>query len=276
LKQKNILSLDIEEIFHGTYTRKYKKSNSRYRTPKNIIPILKLLEDNNTYATFFILGEIAEKYPSVINKIIEKGHEVAFHGWSHKPLMELSEKQFTNEIKKFKKIYSKSIGFRAPEFSLNNSTIWALKILIKEKFIYDSSIFPTWTPLYGMYRAPIKPYNPSLVDLRYEENNNPLIEFPLATASIAGIKIPIAGGFWLRFLNNQFIRRGVDKLNSNGYPAIIYVHNWELDPETPVVTSRFTERIIKYHNIDKTKEKLITLLKDSSFTSFERYIEEGY
>jgi polysaccharide deacetylase family protein (PEP-CTERM system associated) len=270
---ENILSIDVEEVFHGEYIREY-KHGLRYRTPDNIPPILKLLEEYNVKATFFIVGEIAEKFPGVINEILEKGHEVAFHGWTHDPLWRINAIQFREEVKAFKKLHPNCIGFRAPSFSLNNGTKWALKILQEEGFKYDSSIFPTWTPLYGTYKAPTYPYHPSLVNIIVEDENYPIIEFPLAVYKIFRIKIPIAGGFWLRLWNLDLIKRGIKKLNEKGFPAVIYVHNWELDEKTPRINASVLGRLQTYHNLNKVKQKLATLLSEFNFTNFATYIEE--
>jgi len=257
----NILSIDVEEIFHGEYTQQY-SCGLQYRTPNNIPEILNFLEECNVRATFFIVGEIAEKYPEVIKDIQKEGHEVAFHGWDHKPLWKLTPRQFREEVRIFKKLYPNCIGFRAPSFSLNNKTKWALKMLYEEGFLYDSSIFPTWTPLYGVYRAPSYPYYPSFEDISKQVEKGPIIEFPLATYSMFGLKVPIAGGFWLRFWSLDILKRGIKKLNKNGSPAVIFVHNWELDPETPILKLPGLNKFVTYYNQAKTTEKLYKIINE--------------
>jgi polysaccharide deacetylase family protein (PEP-CTERM system associated) len=271
---KNILSIDVEEVFHGEYTRQYRQGLC-YRTPDNIPPILKILEEYDVRATFFMVGEIVEKFPEVINMILEKGHEVAFHGWAHEPLWKLTPERFREEVKAFKRLHANCIGFRAPSFSLNDKTKWALKILQEEGFKYDSSIFPTRTPLYGIYKAPLKPYRLSIDDplSESENNNSSLFEFPLTVYNFFGLKLPTAGGFWLRFWDIGLIRKSIEKMNSNGYPAILYIHNWEMDPETPRLNLNFYESFITYHNLDKVIKRLKKLLADYSFTNFLEYIK---
>ena len=270
---ENILSIDVEEVFHGEYTRQYRQS-LRYRTPDNIPPILKILEEYDAKATFFMVGEIAEKFPEVINMILEKGHEVAFHGWTHEPLWRLTPERFREEVKVFKKLHPDCIGFRAPSFSLNNKTKWALKILQEEGFKYDSSIFPTWTPLYGMYKAPTHPYYPSIANITKEGNNGSIIEFPLAVYELFRLKIPIAGGFWLRLWSLDLIKRGIRKINEKGFPTVIYIHNWELDEKTPKINAGILGRLQAYHNLNKAKQKLMSLLSEFNFTNFATYIKD--
>jgi polysaccharide deacetylase family protein (PEP-CTERM system associated) len=232
-----------------------------------------MLEEYGARATFFIVGEIAKKFPGIINEITRRGHEVSFHGWVHEPLWRSTPKQFREEVKAFKKICNDCIGFRAPSFSLNNKTRWALEILEEECFKYDSSVFPTWTPLYGVYRAPARPYHPSPANI-LEEGRCSIIEFPLTVYELFGLKIPIAGGFWLRFWGVELVKRGVRKINEQGFPAVIYVHNWELDHETPRIDTNILGRLQVYYNLYKAKRELASLLSEFNFTSFAAYIKE--
>jgi len=161
-----------------------------------------------------ILVEIAEKYPEVVKMVKREGHEVAFHGWAHEPSWKLTPERFREEAKAFKRLHPDCIGFRAPSFSLNNKTKWALKILCEESFKYDASIFPTWTPLYGMYKAPTYPYHPSLTNITKKDEDCSIIEFPLAVYKLFGLKVPAAGGFWLRLWNLDMIKRGIKKFSN--------------------------------------------------------------
>ena len=266
----------MEEVFHGEYMQQYCKQDFTYRTPYNIPEILSLLKEYEVKATFFIVGELAEKYPEVVKMIEEDGHEVAFHGWTHKPLWKLNAEIFRWELMKFKMFHSSCLGFRAPSFSLNNETKWALKILHEERFRYDSSVFPAWTPLYGVYKAPIHPYTPSLDDITKNSEDGSIIEFPLSVYEFLKFRVPIAGGFWLRFWNLGLIKRGIRKINKGGYPAVLYVHNWELDREVPKINAGILGKFQVYYNLKKAREKLLSLLKEFRFTSFIAYISDVY
>jgi polysaccharide deacetylase family protein (PEP-CTERM system associated) len=270
---ENILSIDVEEVFHGEYTRQYRQGLC-YRTSDNIPLILKTLGEYDVKATFFMVGEIAKRFPEVINMILEKGHEVAFHGWAHEPLWRLTPERFREEVKVFKKLHPDCIGFRAPSFSLNNKTKWVLKILQEEGFKYDSSIFPTWTPLYGTYKAPTRPYHPSLANIIEEDGNCSIIEFPLAVYELFGLKVPIAGGFWLRLWSLDLVKRGIRKIDEKGFPAVVYIHNWELDEKTPKINAGILGRFQVYHNLNKAKQKLGSLLSEFNFTNFAIYIKD--
>lgn len=266
---RNILSIDIEEIFHAEYARGYYGSCMDYRTPKNLPIVLKLLEEHDAKATFFIVGEIAKKFPEIIEMIRMKGHEIGFHGWTHIPLWKLNEKAFRKEVSCFREICPDCVGFRAPTFSLDNSTKWALKTLGAVGFGFDSSIFPVWVPLYGFSSAPQRPYKPSLHDVSKEGNPNyGILEFPLAAYGFFRLRFPIGGGFWLRLWNIDLTRRWITKLNRNETPTVVYVHNWELDPETARVKLSPYKSFITYHKIEETSKRVRHLLREFEFTTF--------
>ena len=81
----NALSFDIEDWYHicGTDSvlpiERWKEYESRVE--RNTEKLLLILDEYNTKATFFMLGWVAENYPSLTKKIFEKGHELASHGY---------------------------------------------------------------------------------------------------------------------------------------------------------------------------------------------------
>lgn len=274
---KNILSIDTEEYFYSEYVRcRGYHGSVEYRTPCNLEYVLEILDEFGVSATFFVVGEIVEGFPEVVEKIHERGHELAFHGWYHEPLWRLSAESLRIEIKKFSSFTKeRCLGFRAPDFSLSNETRWALKVLEDAGFIYDSSIFPTKTPLYGVWRAPTNPYKPSHEDVTKEDENGKLWEFPLLVYPLLGFKIPMAGGFYLRFFPINLIRKAVQRMNKHGFPAVIYVHNWELDPDMPKAKVGLLGSFITYCNIEQTERKLKHLLSNFEFMSFADFIKES-
>jgi len=157
------------------------------------------------------------------------------------------------------------ISDRRPEVIRNPR---ALNILEDEGFKYDSSIFPTWTPLYGAYRSPAKPYNPSFEDISKESRSVDFIEFPLLIYNLAGLKIPAAGGFWLRLWNIELISRAIRSANNSGFPATIFFHNWEVDNKVQKISIPRINRFITYYNLEATKDKLIRIITRHKFTSF--------
>jgi len=274
---KNILTIDVEELFHAEYVRNLRKKENVFRTPSNMLVILKLLDEHSTKATFFIVGELAERYPSVMKEIIDGGHEVSFHSYDHKPLWDKNPDQLKKEVEQFNELLisikgDRCVGFRAPSFSLDNKTKWALEVLEETGMLYDSSVFPAWTPLYGVAGSLVRPYKPSKDDLAVEDVEGKLWEFPLAVYSLSGLRIPAAGGFYLRFVPS-LVWRAVKKINRFGSPAVIYIHSWEFDPETPKLRLSPYKSFVTYHNIEKTVELFKRLLTEFQFTSFTEYMK---
>ena len=272
---ENIFSIDVEEIFHAEYVRHTQKKYD-YRTPQNIPVILDLLREYDITATFFVVGEILEKFPEIINMLKDEGHEISFQGWRHIPLWDMNVDTFKEGVEKFNRVHPNCMGFRAPSFSLSNETKWALDVIKEGGYVYDSSIFPARTPLYGLPSSPLKPYYPSLDDISRESDiNYGIMEFPLAVYPLFGFNVPMAGGFWLRFWNTGIVERCIKKMNEKGLPAVIYVHNWELDPETPKIDLSFLKGFVTYRNLSQTVKKLKYLFDRFRFTSFKAYINSN-
>lgn len=275
---KNILSIDVEEVFQTEYAKQSGFPETNYRSPSNIPPILELLKETDNKATFFVVGQVAKRYPKILNNITEGDCEVGFHTYEHTPLWQMTKSQLERELIEFNALVTSVIGqkcrgFRAPSFSLYPETSWAINLLNALDFCYDSSIFPAWTPLYGVTNAPRCPYKLSCDDLTKDSKTSKLWEFPLATYSFLGMRIPAAGSFYLRTIPN-IVRRAIKDLNRKGFPAVVYVHNWDLDPETPQLKLGLYKSFVTYHNHGKTENFLKKLLCEFQFTSFAEYIKE--
>lgn len=276
---KNIISFDIEEIFHGEYTRNLPRENFEYRTGKNINRIIELLDEYNIKATFFVVGELVEIFPDLLERIAKKGHEIGFHSYDHIPLWYKTPESLDQEIKLFKKelekIGKKLIGFRAPSFSIDQSTRWAFDVLEKNEIVYDSSIFPGRTSLYGVKGAPNIPYTPSTDDLTIENPQGKIKEYPALVQKYGFFTLPTSGGFFLRLLPTFLFKKAIRSMNKRGYPAVLMIHNWELDNSNPVLNLSFKEKFIVYHNLQNTENKLRALLSSFDFTNFESSLEQN-
>jgi polysaccharide deacetylase family protein (PEP-CTERM system associated) len=273
MKNKNIMSVDLEDFFCDLPFESWSKYESRVL--KNTNKILDLFEKYQIKATFFTLGYIAEKFPDLIKKIDDKGHEIASHSYSHLDIRKTTEKDFENDIVKSIKILEeiigkKVLGFRAPYFSIDKKSFWAMKILSKY-FKYDSSIFPVKTPLYGIRNAPRNIYKPNLTNPSIEDIESELIEIPLATDRIPIIgNIPIAGGFHLRFLPYFYIKYGLNKINNSNNSFIFYIHPKDLDPEMPKINEYAWHY---YYNLSGATKKFEKILKDFEFCSVKDFLK---
>ena len=263
----NIMSVDLEDYFCDLPFEKWSKYESR--VVQNTEMILDLFEKYDVKSTFFVLGYIAEQFPDLIKKISELGHEIASHSYAHIDLRKVSKEKFEEDFIKSKNILEKITGkkvkgFRAPFFSINKNNYWVFEILSKN-MSYDSSVFPVKTQLYGIPNAPRNIYKPSLKNIVNEDKNGKLIEIPMATYRIPVIgNLPIAGGFYLRFFPYWLMKSGIKKLNSQGKPAMIYIHPKDLDPKMP----RIEEYSWYYYfNLKSAVKKFEKLLNDFKFST---------
>ena len=261
----NALSIDLEFWWCNEFLNGYLPDDREDMFKESLRPIFASLDAFNVKATFFVLGAVAERYPEVINEIHHGGHEIACHAYSHKPLYSMDRREFEGELKKSLELLAdyNPVGFRAPSFSLNNRTKWALEVLERYGFQYDSSIFPVRTQLYGVPDAPVGIYRPSRDDVTVHDPDGPIIEFPLSIVKF-GINIPISGGFYLRALPKQVLSWGVGRVASKR-PANIYLHPHDIYPGPPPLKVPFLSRLVTYHGVHTSLEKLIMLMMRFSF-----------
>ena len=275
---QNAFTVDLEDWYHPEFVTKFVPTHQRTDQVEDAVkPLLELLDRYNVSATFFVLGQVAERHPELIKKIYEKGHEIASHSYSHKRLHELGKEKFEYDIRKSTNILEsiikeKIIGFRAPSYSIDRNTAWALDVLENSGYKYDSSIFPIRfrkKSLYGVRNVPLYPYSPSNEDITKESGDRKIIEFPLSVVKFAGIKIPVAGGAYLRLFPAWFLRLAIIKINKEKRPAIIYVHPWETYEKTPRIKLPFPYSQITYYGINSALKKVESLLKTFRFGTAE-------
>jgi polysaccharide deacetylase family protein (PEP-CTERM system associated) len=268
----NALSIDLEDWHHPELLRGHVRGDPQPQIGDSTDRILHLLDRFGVKATFFILGEVAAKDPELVRLIHRSGHEIASHGMSHRRLGDLSPADLHGELRTFghlvRDILGEDIpirGFRAPTFSLDNSTRFALPCLAENRYLYDSSVFPAPNFLYGVKDAPCSIYRPDFNDLRKTDESSPIVEFPLTVYALGRVRIPVSGGFYLRALPYPLIRRLLREINRTR-PFVLYFHPWETYPGTPrVKTIGAKAAFITYYGIDRALQKVERILKDFSF-----------
>lgn len=274
----NILGIDFEEWYHPELIQKsITDIKLEPKVSKGLDKIIDLLRKNDTKATFFVVGELLEIFPTMVDKIIENEHEIAFHTMHHHRLEKMFDKQeLDEEIKKFAELTNnRSVGFRAPTFSLNSNTSWLIDVLEENNYVYDSSIVPCKTSMYGVPNAEKNPYKIMSSDIETDNHDGKIIEFPLAVTNFLGKTIPACGGFYLRFLPFSVIKNTVKNYEKQKIPATFYIHSWELTPEfMPKIKLPVKDNFITYHNLNKAYGRIDKLLKEFKFTSFSDYIHQ--
>ena len=275
----NIIGIDFEDWYHPELIQKYVKDKKHEPIMfKGLEKILDMLRNNDTLATFFVVGELLESNPEIFDKIIENDHEIAFHTMYHTRIDSPDFKQsFHKEIAKFSELTNKkSKGFRAPTFSLNETSSWIIDSLSKFDYIYDSSVVPAKTDLYGLPNAQHGPYRISSDSLENDTVDGKLIEFPLLVTKFLGKKVPAAGGFYLRTLPMRVIKNAIRQYEKQEIPATFYIHSWELTPEfMPKLPLSTKDKFITYHNLQKAFTKTNQLIQEFEFTSFEKFLENN-
>jgi len=249
----NAVTVDAEE-WHDTALFARSPSRRKSYFSRNIEDILALLDRRRVKATFFILGELAARYPSEIQAIAGRGHEIASHGQTHKSLWRMTPAEFSADLKASREAIEKitgtaPLGYRSPTWSLKGRAREFLPLIKAAGFAYDSSLYPA-----GFGEAPALPY----------EVIPGLVEFPPSVFKFAGLGLPFLGGTFLRWAGHRFLKKKIAALNAAHLPALLYFHTWEFDPAPPERTP-FYKRAVQYYNIGSVPLKVGSLLGEFSW-----------
>jgi polysaccharide deacetylase family protein (PEP-CTERM system associated) len=267
----NALTIDVEDYFQvsafAPYIRRDEWETRECRIERNIDRVLALLDGCGTHATFFTLGWIAERYPQVVRRIVDAGHELASHGYGHQRASDLSPAEFAQDIGRAKKILEDIAGhevqgYRAPSFSIGAGNLWAFDALAAAGYRYSSSIYPIRHDHYGMPDSPRFAYRLACG----------LLEVPVTTLRMFDRNLPSSGGGYFRLLPYALSRWMLRKVNAeDGEPAVFYFHPWEIDPEQPRVAGIDAKtRFRHYVNIPRMEGRLAQLLSDFRWGRMDR------
>lgn len=258
----NAMSIDVEDYFQvsafAPYIKRDEWNSRECRIEANMDRILALLERHKTKATFFTLGWIAERYPNVVRRIVDQGHELASHGYGHERASDQSESAFFADIQLAKVLLEdlsgvKVQGYRAPSFSIGAGNLWAFDCLERAGYSYSSSIYPIKHDHYGMPDAP-----------RFAHKVNGLLEVPATTVRMFNRNWPASGGGYFRLLPYAMSRWMIERINrEDNNPVAFYFHPWEVDPEQPRISGiNAKTRFRHYVNIHRMEARLDRLLSD--------------
>lgn len=254
----NALSVDIEDWFHvGAFEKTIRREDwddLACRVEANTDAVLDLFAAGGVKATFFTLGWVASRYPALMRRIADAGHEVASHGWDHIRVFTMTPQQFADDLVQTRKVLEDTsgvavTGYRAPSFSIDKRTPWAHEVLADAGYSYSSSVAPVVHDHYGWPEAPRFAFRPVA--------GSGLIELPVTTAKFAGRTLAAGGGGFFRLLPYGFSRWAFKQVNAAGEPGIFYFHPWEIDPDQPrVPDAPMRSKIRHYTNLDVMAAKL--------------------
>jgi polysaccharide deacetylase family protein (PEP-CTERM system associated) len=268
----NAMTVDVEDYFQVSAFEPYIDRASWDRLPlrveRNTERILQLFDEHGVKATFFMLGWVAERCPQLLRRIVDGGHELASHGYSHIRVNSQSPEQFREDIARTRKLLEdisgvRIIGYRAASYSIGKNNLWALEELDHARYRYSSSIYPIAHDLYGIPGAPRFPFRPCAGDL---------VEVPISTIEVCGKRFPCGGGGYFRLFPYTLSRSAIHHVNLNeGCPCVFYFHPWEIDlaqPRPPGLN--FKTRFRHYLNLGRMEERLRQLLRDFAWDRMDR------
>lgn len=276
--QTNALTFDLEH-WHSATLLESSLDDPVDHIEDSVEIVLNILRDHDVNATFFVVGEVAEEYPELVERVRDEGHEIGSHGHTHTPLFELTPAEFETELERASAAIERAagvepVGFRAPNFSVTRETEWAFDILDSKEFRYDSSVFPVKTPMYGVSGGPIRPYTIDSADpFRAGSDPASLVEWPVSAVDSV-VRLPMGGGFYGRVLPERVLKWGIKRLNRRGIPANLYFHPWEFNPAVRTNSLKRHKRFISFHGMDQLEEKLRGLLSAYSFNTARNVLEE--
>jgi polysaccharide deacetylase family protein (PEP-CTERM system associated) len=270
---RNAMTIDVEDYFQVSAFAKTISRDSwpaqDCRVERNIDRILSIFDEKKVKATFFTLGWIAERYPAMVRRIINNGHELASHGYGHLRVSDQHAGEFVDDIMRSKLLLEDIggqpvLGYRAPSFSIGSANLWALDLLHDAGYRYSSSIYPVEHDHYGMPDAPRFAF--------YPNGKDGLLEIPVSTIRLYEKNYPAGGGGFFRFfpyIMSRWLLRQVNKHDRQ--PAIFYFHPWEIDPDQPRQSGiTLKTRFRHYVNLHRTEARIKSLLGDFQWDRMDR------
>lgn len=262
---QNALSVDVEDWFQvgafETVIDRKDWDSLECRVERNTDNVMALFDEAGVKATFFTLGWVAERYPALMQRIANAGHEIASHGYAHDRVFTFTPAQFAADIERTRKLLEDTSGqlvsgYRAPSFSIDQRTPWAHEILAEQGYTYSSSVAPVKHDHYGWAEAPRFAFRPVA--------GSDFLEIPVTTAELGSKRLAAGGGGFFRLLPYAFSRWAIRQVNDrDARPAVIYFHPWEIDPDQPrVPNAPIKSKLRHYTKLDVMADKLLRLPKD--------------
>ncbi len=270
---RNALTVDVEDYFQVSAFASHIARDTWDRLPcrveRNVDAILAMLNEYKAHATWFTLGWIAERYPALVRRIVEQGHELASHGYAHLRATDQSREEFLQDITRAKNLLEDIggiavKGYRAPSFSIGRGNLWALECLGEAGYRYSSSVYPIRHDHYGMHEAPRFAFHPA--------GERGLLELPVTTVRLFNCNLPAGGGGYFRLLPYSVSRWCLKRVNTvDRQPCIFYFHPWEIDPGQPRQQGlSLKTRFRHYVNLSSMERRIRALCRDFHWDRVDR------
>jgi polysaccharide deacetylase family protein (PEP-CTERM system associated) len=273
----NALTVDVEDYFHVSAFASAVPISTwptlESRVCRNTETLLSIFEAAGVRATFFVLGWVAQQFPSLVRRIQADGHEIASHSYWHGLVYDATPDGFREDLRLARTAIGDACGvevrgYRAPSYSITRGSLWALDVLVEEGYSYDSSIYPIRHDRYG-----ISDWRRDIHSITRQSGT--IWELPGSTIRRAGINWPIGGGGYFRLLPYGWTQYGIRALNGDEQrPAVFYIHPWEIDPDQPRIHAGRLSRFRHYRNLSETESRLRRLLKEFRFGAISDVLAE--
>jgi len=264
----NALTVDVEDYFQvsafAACIEPSRWDQMESRVCVNTERLLDIFDSSGVRGTFFVLGWVAEKFPSLIKRIHSAGHEIASHSHAHGLVYDATPDTFRADLGRAKAAIGDAVGvavsgYRAPSYSITARSLWALDVLVSEGYTYDASIYPIRHDRYGIPNWERHIH-------RIERPGGSLWELPGSTIRRGGLNLPIGGGGYFRLLPYWWTARGIRSVNEvEGKATVFYLHPWEVDPDQPRIDAGRLSNFRHYRNLQHTEQRLRRLLRDFRF-----------
>lgn len=272
---QNALSVDVEDWFQvgafETVIDRKDWDSLECRVERNTDAVMALFDEAGVKATFFTLGWVAERYPALIKRIVDAGHEIGSHGYGHDRVFTFTPDQFADDLLRARKLIEDAAGvavtgYRAPSFSIDQRTPWAHEILAEHGYTYSSSVAPVKHDHYGWAKAPRFAFRPVA--------GSDFLEIPVTTAQLGPKRLAAGGGGFFRLLPYAFSRWAIRQVNDDEQrPAVIYFHPWEIDPDQPrVANAPIKSKLRHYTKLDVMADKLRRLPRDFRWDRLDKIV----
>ena len=266
----NAFCVDLEEWFHicGVETR-YSNPDTWAAAPQHVVHdtevLMRLLDENHSRGTFLTVGWVAERYPDLIRRLANAGHEIGCHSYWHRIVYSLTPEVFEEDITRCLQVLRDVSGqsvtaFRAPSFSMKSECFWAYPILRRHGITLDVSIVPAARDHGGIAGFTRDPFllQTSAGEIRC---------IPVSVMSFAGRTLPFSGGGYLRLLPLWLVKAGYRQNHRAGRPGMSYIHPREIDPAQPRLELPRLKYFKYYVNLKSTEGKLRNILQSFRFTT---------
>jgi polysaccharide deacetylase family protein (PEP-CTERM system associated) len=274
---KSVFSVDVEDWFHildipgGPPLAEWDSLPSRVE--KNFQRLLDLFSRHDATVTCFFLGWVAERYPHLVREASKRGHEIASHGYAHRLVYQMNQREFRDDGARSRKLLEdltgrEVLGYRSAGFSVTKQTPWFFETLAEAGYRYDSSVFPALRGHGGMKSAPRRPYWTG-------PDGTGILEFPITVTNWLRKPICFFGGGYMRLFPYWLIQRMSRRVLAEGRPVLFYVHPREVDPSHPRLAMSPARRFKSYVNLSSTEEKVDRILSEFPVTTFRALLESA-